>query len=680
MATNKLVAVVAGFLAMLFFMELVTATLVVSPARPTQELLKTYYYNTHSKQVITLDDGASISAANRTAGGNLTAAVYIYAKSGMYQVGWDIVYVEIDPLFLLQDPDAAYYCAGFAEGAETSDAIFDNFNNLYPPDNNLDKQASGTVQTFIHDQWTWVQEQANNPANQGNPFWTSARRMLKQMDGLVAGYQSIHSDDDDDKLLLAFEIYMLSFSFELGDVKFWETYGSASSHYRGAATQDVIGLESAHFDGVSRFRSVYSESASDPLGSSHCSALVKVTQNDLIMGHATWSGYHTMLRQYKTYAFERVIAFSGYPGIIHSGDDWYMLSNGLTVQETTINNYNTSSAKLITSTSVPEFIRVMVANRVAASGSEWTSLFCQYNSGTYNNQYMVVDMNLFNPNGTTNTSRVPDDTLWIVEQMPGLCKAEDVSGVLRDTSYWASYNRPAIPIVAKVSGINAKEAEYGWFFSYDHYSRATIFERNQTLVVDVDSAFALLRYNDYLHDPLSVIPNCTMNTCGTSGTSACPPIHVAGQAIAARIDLQPAKPTYQNASSCPLGSIFRRYPNGAIDAKVTSASLMVRLEGVMVSGPTVQPASNIGPWDWDSSDYSSITHRGMPSLFNFEIQNSTALVEGELVPATPSTGQWWILGLVIGLIVLAVVAAIIYKRWQLSKEEEEGSSDYVPVS
>ena len=37
--------------------------------------------------------------------------------------------------------------------------------------------------------------------------------------------------------------------------------------------------------------------------------------------------------------------------------------------------------------------RVRVANLMASSGAEWIELFKRHNSGTYNNQYLVTDLN-----------------------------------------------------------------------------------------------------------------------------------------------------------------------------------------------------------------------------------------------------------------------------------------------
>jgi hypothetical protein len=61
----------------------------------------------------------------------------------------------------------------------------------------------------------------------------------------------------------------------------------------------------------------------------------------------------------------------------------------------------------------------MVANRLAANGRQWTELFSQYNSGTYNNQWMITDYNLYHKG----MSKLAPDTIWIAEQTPGMVKS-----------------------------------------------------------------------------------------------------------------------------------------------------------------------------------------------------------------------------------------------------------------
>lgn len=55
---------------------------------------------------------------------------------------------------------------------------------------------------------------------------------------------------------------------------------------------------------------------------------------------------------------------------------------------------------------------------------------CHARSGTYNNQYMVVKMDLFTPG-----QALPNDLLWVCEQIPGLVVAADTTQQLG--TYWA---------------------------------------------------------------------------------------------------------------------------------------------------------------------------------------------------------------------------------------------------
>lgn len=88
----------------------------------------------------------------------------------------------------------------------------------------------------------------------------------------------------------------------------------------------------------------------------HCSALVSLLADgsDVKFGQVTWSSFESMLRIYKLYDFrysragQRVpgapqvaqVSFSGYPGSVFSGDDYYLTSSGLAALETTIGNDN----------------------------------------------------------------------------------------------------------------------------------------------------------------------------------------------------------------------------------------------------------------------------------------------------------------------------------------------------
>ena len=47
------------------------------------------------------------------------------------------------------------------------------------------------------------------------------------------------------------------------------------------------------------------------------------------------------------------------------------------------------------------YVRLQVANWLAKNGKEWTDTFSLYNSGTYNNEWMVVDFKELDANSET---------------------------------------------------------------------------------------------------------------------------------------------------------------------------------------------------------------------------------------------------------------------------------------
>ena len=84
-----------------------------------------------------------------------------------------------------------------------------------------------------------------------------------------------------------------------------------------------------------------------------------------------------------------------------------------------------------------ESVRIIVANRLAVDGNSWCFFFEKFNSGTYNNQWMILDYKLFEPG-----KPLKPDTLWILEQLPGIVEMADMTVLLEEQRYWASYNVP----------------------------------------------------------------------------------------------------------------------------------------------------------------------------------------------------------------------------------------------
>jgi len=331
-----------------------------------------------------------------------------------------------------------------------------------------------------------------------------------------------------------------------------------------------------------------------------CSAIIKVLPDgsDLYVSHNSWTTYQWMLRIVKKYNLNyrkiagNTVSFSSYPGIIFSIDDYYLISSGLLVLETSIGNFNSSLWQFVVADNmVFEFIRNTVANRLARSGQEWTEIFGKLNSGTYNNQFMIVDYNKFEIG--TKPEQLPDNVLWILEQMPGYTESADVTQVLRDQGYWPSYNVPYFKFIYDLSEYSVEFKRYGDFYSYNNTARANIFRRDHKNVKDLKTLYKLMRYNDFKNDPLS---KCD-----------CSPPYSAEYAIAARNDLNDPNGSY------PIKGLgFRSV--GAIDMKMTNYELFRKLEIVANSGPTYdeQPV-----FQWSNSKLIGVRHEGQPDKWNF---------------------------------------------------------------
>jgi len=275
------------------------------------------------------------------------------------------------------------------------------------------------------------------------------------------------------------------------------------------------------------------------------------------------------------------LLFSSYPANLQSQDDYYVTGQNLVVMETTNEIFNHSLyTNYVLPTTVPFWIRVVVANRMATGGAEWSNTFAKFNSGTYNNQYQIVDYKLFTPGKS-----IQANTLWICEQVPGFIVAEDMTSYLLGQGYWPSYNIPYFPFIYNVSGYPTMFNKYGNEYSYPECARAQIFRRDAQTVQTLEDMKVIMRYNKYQFDPLSLKDAC--------------------KGISARCDLN---------TPWAVNTLNGMNAFGGIDSKITDNTLVPQFNTIAVCGPTWndQPV-----FAW-TGQWASIPHYGMPKLYNFE--------------------------------------------------------------
>jgi hypothetical protein len=82
------------------------------------------------------------------------------------------------------------------------------------------------------------------------------------------------------------------------------------------------------------------------------------------------------------------ILMDGFPGFIHSGDDFGMNSAGLVITETTITQFRGFETNAI-----PEFVRARRAMQYATNIDEFVALMKEGNNGGYANTWLVADLN-----------------------------------------------------------------------------------------------------------------------------------------------------------------------------------------------------------------------------------------------------------------------------------------------
>jgi hypothetical protein len=509
-----------------------------------------------------------------------------YTKS-LHQIGWSRLYVET---FDKASPEILSWAAGYVEGRLTAMEMLDFYKNLVGIHNNESQCLNSVFDYYVKiEQYIRGKTskealmQFHNIQQQSElEYWLTVSLVQAQTDGLLEGYKSygsglellnlaqiyfINADGEVPELLTVFKeraAKMNQYSFKEDDTKLSKKY--LKNHF-----------------GTDDHQMAWNKLMSE----SHCTAIIKLLKDsnnsikNIFIGHTTWDSYSEMHRIMKRYKFDYTlngkkkdieITFSSYPGTLTSTDDFYILNRKIVITETTLEMLKRSVYDKINSdTHVPNYIRISVAHRLATSGKDWTEIFKQNNSGTYNSQWMIIDTNALAANNPTY-----EGLFHVLEQSPGLIVVEDKSADLHKDGYWGSFNRPYFKEICDNSGFTEMLQTYGLNYSYNENPRAQLIISYIHNVTDMAAFKNLMQFNK--------------NSNGTDYINT----------IAPRFDL--AFESYIKKTS------------GAIDSKVVSLEMIKESNIDAISGPS---RAN-GAKTFDFTEWPNVPSFGLPKRWSFD--------------------------------------------------------------
>jgi len=299
-----------------------------------------------------------------------------------------------------------------------------------------------------------------------------------------------------------------------------------------------------------------------------------MTEDALYGSHTTWFEYTGLLKTYKVLTFNlsnpfvrtNTMSFSSQPGYVTSQDDFYIMDSKRFVAETSYTSSNNAVFAWIHYDSVPYWIRIHVANLFFDTPATWTDAFLAFRSGTYNNQWLVVDFAQWEQQKYN--IKDASNIIWMVEEFYKMQSFSDVTqSLLVPQGYVASYNVPYNATIEKY----CKNPT-----NYTNDPRAILFAKYAPNITSFDNFTFVMRLNNH---------SDTNNYCS---------------AIAARCDLQYAK----------------QFPFGALDCKATSNTMIPTHQALIQLGPTTE--LGLPPFTWNNFTQFNDSSHGMPITYDFD--------------------------------------------------------------
>lgn len=456
-------------------------------------------------------------------------------KNSRYSTGWDELRLKT---YAGNNPLIQCWSAGFTEGLLTHKEITFYFNNVYVffhEDKSQAEEIKG-LYTKLH---SILKKKIDtfdfNLEINSDSFtvkkWAYQACILAQLEGVKAGYNTI----SDNKLTIG-DFYFMNSEGNFGDFQ----------QYLKVNKMKNLGKE---FNTKENLKKIYNTDNIKDIWKKlvtkgHCSALVKLllktgtkgeSKYDILLGHNTWTDYSEMLRTLKVYDFgfegkkldqngkdkdnDEVseisnldmhsikVSFSSYPGVIFSGDDFYLIDSKIGVAQTTLSSVNKFIYKNLIQLDdyVPEFVRIMTTNFMSNTALDWYKHFSSYKNHMYVTQWLVVDYKVLDDinksltEGKFNIESVHQNNpnlILLIEDVPTSIKATDITKFLFNKSSFGSFNFPYFPEHRKILGISKIEEQID-LYSKENNPRYYLFNQLDNKITDIDSFAKVIMYNGY---------------------------------------------------------------------------------------------------------------------------------------------------------------------------------------
>lgn len=454
------------------------------------------------------------------------------------------------------------YAAGFIEGLLTQRRIVEfraNVLELMTKDA-TSKGAKGAVERALRVSLiAWEQFAGGNAMlPPDDPVEAQAWVALLQMRGLRDGY-NLAAYRAKAPQLSAYDFLVLNSHAEIPDI---------TQMYAGSAQAKLISaMQQTHGSPASSTRWL----AHKPRGS----ALVKRLgpagdARDLLVGHVTWGDYGQMTRVWKNYYLDigtpvSAIAMSSYPGCISSTDDYFLSSTGVAVASTHLGV--PPGATPGADDGLPSFLKAIAATRLAQNPHQWSKIYGYIPGIAGGKQFLIADYGLLVPK-----SKIKNGTLFMVDALPRMVRAADVTEQLRTDGYFQSHGDPHfLDVRAKFEEGPKLEG-----------ARASLLALDAAKISNIGDARGVL-----------------VNSLPGFG------------------DQRPVSARYDLAAENPPGPPL---PAGGIDAKVANRCLVYKLSSQATSGPP--PTLKDGAFTWTEADggtdkWPGWPREGLPDKWDF---------------------------------------------------------------